>query len=68
MGDLSRGLAPYFILVFVVGTAFGSALPEFGNLVAARLGLWAHFFNTHFLALGLVGLGVALYLGYTRCG
>lgn len=64
MGFETRGLALCFILVFFFATAIGSALPEFGNLLAAKIGIRAHFFNIHFLVLGILGIGVALYLGY----
>ena len=67
MGIDARIMALGVILAFFVGTAIGSALPEFGNLVATRIGIWAHSFNVLFLALGIIGIGVALYLGY-RCG
>jgi len=66
MGDLSRGLALCIILVFLLSTAVGSVLPEFGNILAQRIGVWAHQFNIVFLALGIVGIGMALYFGY-RC-
>ena len=68
LGDTARGLALCFILVFLVGTAVGSVLPEFGNLLAQKIGIRAHFFNVHFLVLGIMGISVALYLGYTDGG
>ncbi len=68
MGDLSRVLALCFILVFIVATAIGSALPEFGNILATRIGIRAHFFNAYFLVLGIMGVGVALYLGHRASG
>jgi len=68
MGCETRGLALCFILVFLVGTAVGSMAPEFGNLLAAKIGIRAHFFNVYFLVLGVVGVGVALYLGYRAGG
>lgn len=64
MGIASRDLALCFILVFLAGTALGSTLPEFGNVMAQRIGIRPHFFNIFFLVLGIVGIGVALYLGY----
>jgi len=67
MGDLPRDLAFCIIFAFLSSTAIGSILPEFGNLLAQRVGVWAHRFNIVFLALGIAGIGVALYLGY-RCG
>ena len=68
MGNISRGLALYPVLVFFLGTAIGSVAPEFGNITAERLGLWAHRFNIVFLALGIAGIGLALYLGYRGGG
>ena len=64
LGNTARGLAFCFILVFIVATAIGSMAPEFGNLLATKIGIRAHFFNVYFLVLGIVGIGVALYLGY----
>ena len=55
------------IIILLTGTAIGSMAPEFGDIVAVRLGIRAHAFNTLFLALGIAGIGVALYLGYTQC-
>jgi len=68
MGFETRGLALCFILVFLVATAVGSMAPEFGNLLAAKIGIRAHFFNIYFLVLGFVGIGLALYLGYRAGG
>ena len=68
MGCETRGLALCFILVFLVAAAVGSALPEFGNLLAAKIGIRAHFFNIYFLVLGVMGIGLALYLGYMGGG
>jgi len=65
LDSLSRGMALCFILVLLVGTAIGSALPEFGNLLAKEVGIRAHFFNVYFLVLGVLGVGLALFLGYT---
>jgi len=67
LGDLSRIVALCIVAIFLLGTAIGSVLPEFGNIVATRIGVGAHQFNIVFLALGIVGVGLALYLGY-RCG
>ena len=64
LGFLSRGMALYIILIFLCSTAIGSMAPEFGNLVAKGIGVWSHFFNKFFLALAIIGIGVALYLGY----
>ena len=68
MGYETRGLALCFILVFLIATAIGSMAPEFGNLLAQRIGIRAHFFNVYFLVMGVVGVGVALYLGYRYGG
>ena len=68
MGFETRGLALCFILVFLIGTAIGSVLPEFGNLLAARFSIRAHFFNVYFLVLGILGISLALYLGYRAGG
>jgi hypothetical protein len=65
MGSKTRGMAFRFIPVFLISTAIGSTAPEFGDLLAQKIGIDAHFFNIHFLVLGIVGIGVALYLGYT---
>ncbi len=68
VGDTARGLAFLAIACFFVATAVGSVLPEFGNLLAKRLDIRAHFFNVYFLVLGVVGVGLALYLGYRYGG
>ena len=68
MGIGARALAPGIVLVFILATAIGSALPEFGNLMAQKIGIRAHFFNVYFLVLGIVGISMALYLGYTQGG
>ena len=65
MGNKTRGLASCAIFVFLIGTAIGSMAPEFGDLLATAIGIRSHFFNTHFLVLGIVGIGMALYLGHT---
>ncbi len=64
MGRRSRSMAFRIIPVFLLGTLVGSALPEFGNILAGKLGLWSHEFNSAFLAVGVVGVMLALYLGY----
>ena len=67
MGNRSRSVAfraVLVLLVFVGGTAVGSVFPEFGNVLAAYLGLWSHSFNAYFLAVGIISLCVALFLGY----
>ena len=67
MGIRSRGLAFSIILVFFCGTLFGSLLPEVGSVLAHHMGIFSHTFNPYFLALGIIGIGVALYLGYRMC-
>ena len=68
MGNLSRSMALCFILIFLISTAIGSMAPEFGNLLAAKINVRAHFFNIYFLVLGVLGVGMALYLGYRAGG
>ncbi len=68
MGILPRVMAPFMVLIFLACTTLGSILPEFGNIVATRLGVRAHSFNVLFLVLGVAGVGVALYLGYNAGG
>jgi len=64
MGCSTRVMALVIIVVFLGATAVGSVLPEFGNLLATRLSLRAHQFNILFCAVGIIGVGLALYLGY----
>ena len=68
MGYETRGLALCFILVFLISTAIGSMAPEFGNLLAAKVDVQPHFFNVYFFILGVLGVGLALYLGYRGSG
>jgi len=49
LGHLSRVLALRIVLVILIGTAIGSVLPEFGNVLAARIDIGAHAFNIIFL-------------------
>ncbi len=55
------------IVVFLVGTAIGSTLPELGNFLARYLGIPSHSFNIVFLAVGIIGIGMALRTGHRRC-
>lgn len=64
MGICSRGLALSVVVTFLAGTSIGSTLPEIGNLTAIKLGISPHAFNPVFLTLGIVGIGVAFYIGY----
>lgn len=68
LGRGTRSMALYIILIFLCGTAIGSVLPEFGNLLATRLDIGAHSFNIVFLFMGIAGIGVAFYLGYHTGG
>lgn len=71
MGFASRGMALRAVFVFLIGTAIGSTLPESGNIVVHVLGMDGnkpHIFNWVFLTLGIIGIGVALYIGYRRRG
>ena len=65
LGAPARRLAFRIIPVVLIGTLFGSLLPETGDLLALRLGIWPHDFNVVFLTLGFLGLNLALYLGRT---
>ena len=64
MGYISRTMAFCTIGFFLIATAIGSVLPEFGNLLAKRLDMRSHSFNIVFLVVGIIGIGLALYLGY----
>lgn len=78
VGFAPRSLALRIVVSFLLGTLCGSLLPETGNILADTLGLQRgevfnpfglsvhHVFNPCFLALGLIGIGVALYFGYRR--
>ncbi len=68
MGDLSRSMAFIIIIIILSSTAIGSMLPEAGNILAGKIGVRAHFFNVFFLALGIIGVGMAFYLGYKHGG
>ncbi len=68
MDIASRVMAFCTIAVFFGATAVGSILPEFGNIMAKRLNLEPHFFNPFFLAMGIAGIGLALYLGFKSGG
>ena len=62
MDSIARKLALPVVLVFLVGTLLGSLLPEFGNILAAKLGLTSHGFNPCFLAVGIAGTMLALFI------
>lgn len=66
VGFVSRSMAFHIIAIFLVATAVGSVLPEFGNALAIQLDKWSHTFNPVFLIVGIIGIGVALYLGYRQ--
>lgn len=69
MDNISRGLAFRIIAVFFLGTLVGSLLPETGVIAAHYLQIpeaSAHIFNPIFLAFGVLGVCLALYIGY-RC-
>ena len=68
MGDLSRGVAFHPIVILIVGTFIGSVCPEPWNLLASRLGFFSHGFNMVFAIVGILGAGLALYLGYKAGG
>jgi len=52
------------IVIFLVATAVGSTLPEFGDVLAVHLKIAPHFFNFAFLILGGLLIGLACYLGH----
>jgi hypothetical protein len=66
VGGASRGVALLSVAVFLAGTLVGSVLPESGTVLASQLGIFPHIFNPIFLALGIIGAGLALFLGLGR--
>jgi hypothetical protein len=62
----SRGLAFRIIIVILIGTGIGSLLPEIGTIAGFHMGIWPHIFNSVFLILGGICIGVAFYLGYRK--
>ena len=67
MGNTTRGMAFRTIAIVLIGTAIGSVLLESGNVASRLLGLpgsQAHVFNAVFLTVGVIGIMLALYLGY----
>ena len=67
VGYTARRVALPIIVVFLAGTLLGSLAPESGNVLAFLLGLppeKGHIFNPVFLAIGIIGTGLALYPGY----
>lgn len=67
MGGTARNVAFLFIIVFIIGTFIGSVLPDFGNVLAKVTGNEPHFINGVFLAVGIIGVMLALYIGYRKC-
>jgi len=67
MDITTRTMAFLFIFMFLVGTAIGSILPEFGNVLAVAISYPGHCFNPLFLVIGIAGIVLAFYLGYRRC-
>jgi len=43
-------------LLLFIGIGIGSVMPEFGNLLAIRLGFLSHYFNKLFLVVGILGM------------
>ncbi len=68
LDSATRKLAHRSVIVILVATIVGSLLPEPADLVALWLQISPHAFNYLFLALGFMGIGVALYLGYQSGG
>ena len=69
MGNISRSVAFLPVLVFLSGTLVGSLLPESGNVLAHILGIsnsQSHIFNPLFLAVGIVGIVLALRFRHKR--
>jgi hypothetical protein len=64
MDSASRKLAHRSLVVIVISTALGSLLPEPADVVALWLKIYPHTFNYLFLAIGVIGVGVALLIGY----
>ena len=50
-------------VVFFIGTAVGSVLPEFGDVLAVHLKIEPHFFNVFFLFLGIIGCVLSYLIG-----
>lgn len=69
MGNSTRSMAFRTIAVVLFGTAVGSVLPETGNAVVILVdkGPDAHIYNPVFLAVGIIGIMLALYIGYRKC-
>ena len=69
VGFTARSVALRLVLIFLAGTLLGSLAPELGNILAFLLGLppeKGHIFNPVFLAIGIIGTGLALYPGYAK--
>jgi len=67
MDNTTRAMALVLVPVFLFGTLLGSLLPETGNVLAQLLRLPAdqnHIFNGVFLVIGILGVGLALHIGY----
>ncbi len=46
-------------LLLFIGVGIGSLMPEFGNLLAIKMGLQSsHYFNKYFLLVGILGIGI----------
>ncbi len=69
MGHSTRNLALRLVTIFLAGTLAGSLAPESGNILAYWLKMpyvQGHFFNPFFIAVGILGIGVAYCLGYRK--
>ena len=67
VGFTARSVALRLVPIFLAGTLLGSLAPESGNVLAFLLGLppeKGHIFNPVFLAIGIIGIVLALFLGY----
>ena len=69
VGNTTRSMAFRIVSVILIGTAVGSVLPETGNLAVLYItkGTDAHVFNIVFLIIGIIGIVLALFIGYRKC-
>jgi hypothetical protein len=68
VGVGTRGLALRAVVAVIAGTLIGSVAPESGTALAYNLGIPTHIFNWLFLAIGITGISLALYLGLRKRG
>ncbi len=68
MGFASRVMALRTVAVFLLGTLVGSLVPESGSILAYNMGIFPHALNPLFLAVGIVGIGLACVVGHRKSG